>query len=389
MLLRFERTLRCGPEAAWSLLNDPRRMALWSGARIESLLPGDGGHPAGVGAMRRVHVSSRLRAMRLDEVVLEAEPPTRFSYRVVAGAPVKSHRGTITCEPVPRGTRVQWEVHIEPPNRLVGAAIRRTLAPQLEASLDRLERVAEHAEALPLPPRRDLDESEALPALEDAARACLREQRELAAAFAASDSPERWFTRVYEHVTDLQLRACDEGRFEHPAWVLRLIPVFHRYYVDNLRAWMRRERAAVEAHWLSAFRAMEGLEKRSPGALERLGYTVAKGMQAHIEEDLPRALAEVYATAYAGRCDYVRFRGDYFSMGFVFEGAGAQLLEAIPKGEWPVRARVLRAVLPASTQRRWQARAHYDIVRQRRKAFERGERMAALLQAAPRAGARP
>jgi hypothetical protein len=379
MLLRFERVLSCAPGVAWSLLNDPRRMNLWSTARIEGLLPGDGAHPAGVGALRRVHVPSRVRPVQLDEVVLVAEPPERFAYRVIAGAPVRSHRGVITCEPARRGTRVCWEVHIEPPNRPMGALLRRMLVPQLEASMDRLERAAGAAEPLPLPPRRQLDETASLGDLERTAQACLDEQRELADAFATSDASERWFTRVYEHVTEAQLHACREGRFEHPAWVLRLIPAFHRYYVTNLRAWMRRERAAVEAHWLSAFRAMEGLERRRPGPLERLGYTVAKGMQAHIEEDLPRALAEVWAGSYAGRCDYARFRGDYHSMGFVFEGAGARLLDRIPRRQWPTRARVLHAVLPGPVQARWQARAHYDIVRQRRKAFERGERMAALL----------
>jgi uncharacterized protein YndB with AHSA1/START domain len=389
MLLQFERVLPCPPETAWSLLNDPRLMALWSTARIESLSLGDGGHPAGVGALRRVHVPSPGRPVRLDEVVLVAEPPSAFAYRVIAGAPVRSHHGRITCASTAGGTHVRWDVSIEPQSRALGLLIRRALVPQLEASLERLERAAVRAEPLPHPPLRSLDESSVLRRLERDARACLEEQRELAEAFDASDAPQRWFTRVYEHVTELQIEACHSGLFEHPAWVLRLIPHFHRYYVESLRAWLRHERSAVEAHWLSAFQAMEGQERGRPGTLKRMAYAVAKGMQAHIEEDLPRTLGHVWAQHYAGRCDYVRLRGDYLSMGFVFQDAGARLLYAIPRREWPLRARLLRGVLPGFVQDRWQAREHYDIVRQRRKAFDRGQRIGEMLAAGPRVRAAP
>jgi hypothetical protein len=383
MLLQFERVLPCPPETAWSLLNDPRLMALWSTARIESLSLGDGGHPAGVGALRRVHVPSPVRPVRLDEVVLVAEAPRVFGYRVVAGAPVRSHHGRITCAPALGGTRVRWDVSIEPPNRALGILIRRALVPQLEASLDRLERAALRVEPLPHPPLRSLDESSIVGRLEEEARACVDEQQELADAFEATDAPQRWFTRVYQHVTELQIEACRSGLFEHPAWILRLIPHFHRYYVESLRAWLRRDRSAVEAHWLSAFDAMEGRERERAGTLKRMAYAVAKGMQAHIEEDLPRTLGHVWAQHYAGRCDYVRLRGDYLSMGFVFQDAGARILDAIPQREWPLRARLLRGVLPRSVQDRWQAREHYDIVRQRRKAFDRGQRIGAMLVAGP------
>ncbi|MFW6051279.1 MAG: DUF5995 family protein [Myxococcota bacterium] len=379
MLLRFERNLPCRPEVAWSLANDPRRMNLWSLARVESVAPGDGAHPAGVGALRRVHVPARLRPVQLDEVVVRSEPPHRFAYRVVSGAPVRQHLGRITCEPSPRGTRLLWDVELAPNNRLVGVALRRILVPQLERSLDRMVRAAGHADEVPAPPpRRHIDESSALPGLHESAETCLDEQRELADALGATDAPERWFTRVYEHVTEHQIEACHEGRFEHPAWVLRLIVAFHRFYVTNLRAWLRHDRTAVEDHWRSAFRGMEG-SARQRRPLEHVGYVVAKGMQAHIEEDLPRALAQVWARHYAGRCDYVRLRADYLAMAPIFQQAADRLLEAIPSREWPVRTRVARRLLPASLLDRRQARAHYDIARQRRKAFERGERIARML----------
>ncbi|MFW5925779.1 MAG: DUF5995 family protein [Myxococcota bacterium] len=380
MLLCFERQLPCPPSVAWSLANDPRRMNLWSLARVEVVSLGDGAHPAGVGALRRVHVPSRLRPLALDEVVVEAEPPHRFAYRVVAGVPVRRHLGRLACEPSERGTRLRWEVDIEPPNRLLGLLIRRSLVPQLERSLDRMVRAAGDADAgTALPPRRDLDEHAPVPDLLRVAEDCLAEQRSLADGLMATEAPARWFTRVYEHVTELQIAGCREGRFRHPAWVLRLIPAFHELYVRNLRAWLRREHTAVEAHWRSAFTAMEGAARKRPEPLSHLGYVVAKGMQAHIEEDLPRALAQVWARHYAGRCDYVRLRGDYLAMESVFRVAGDRLLQAIPRREWPLDTRVLHAVLPAVIKDRWTAREHYDLGRQRRKAFERGERIGRMI----------
>ena len=108
-------------------------------------------------------------------------------------------------------------------------------------------------------------------------------------------------------------------------------------------------------------------------------YGVAKGMQAHIEEDLPRALAEVHVRHYAGRCDYARFRADYLRMGSIFRDAGDRLTALIPTRHWPLRTRLLRAILPAEIQDRVMASSYYDLPRQRRKAFERGERIARML----------
>ncbi|MFW6087568.1 MAG: SRPBCC family protein, partial [Myxococcota bacterium] len=151
-------------------------MNLWSLARVEVVSLGDGAHPAGVGALRRVHVPSRLRPLALDEVVVEAEPPHRFAYRVVAGVPVRRHLGRLACEPSERGTRLRWEVDIEPPNRLLGLLIRRSLVPQLERSLDRMVRAAGDADAgTALPPRRDLDEHAPVPDLLRVAEDCLAE----------------------------------------------------------------------------------------------------------------------------------------------------------------------------------------------------------------------
>ena len=118
----------------------------------------------------------------------------------------------------------------------------------------------------------------------------------------AAGDPKRWFTRVYEYVTECQLTACRERAITHRAWVLRLIPSFHDYYTTSLSRVMGTASGSAEVHWRDAFAAMAGgsLRYRAPGDV--LAYGLLRGVRAHIEEDLPRALAEVYAQHYRGRC---------------------------------------------------------------------------------------
>lgn len=375
MHLSLERELPCSTDVAWTLLTDPASMNLWSRARIEPVAPGDGGHFAGVGALRRVHMP---RGGTLDEVVVRADAPHRFLYRVLPNGMVREHRGEIAFAPSADGSkaRVRWTVDARLGYAIVEPLAKRLLLADLGASIDRLASIAEHASAAPRPPSRDVDAGVDLARLYAAATESLEEQRALADALDATHDEKRWFTRVYEYVTELMIEGARQERFVHPAWVLRLVPAFHAYYVDSLRAWMRSDMARVEPHWASAFRATEAAP-RSLGDPERAaGYAVAKGMQAHIEEDLPRALAVTWAKSYRGLCDYVRFRADYLAMGFVFQGAAARLLERIPTS---IRTRVTRLVLPEPMLDRLTAERHYDLHRQRRKAFERGERLARMI----------
>ncbi len=121
---------------------------------------------------------------------------------------------------------------------------------------------------------------------------------------------------------------------------------------------------------------MERAHEGARGACTQMARGMLLGVAAHIEEDLPRALAEVYRRHYAGRCDYVRFRADYLLMSNVFQRAAARLIAEMPRGALPAPLRALAPVLPFEVQEQLLCR-YYDVPRKRTLAFERGARLAA------------
>ncbi|MGB7589086.1 MAG: SRPBCC family protein [Solirubrobacterales bacterium] len=66
--------------------------------------------PNGVGAIRVLHaVGPPLR-----EEVLTYEPPLRYSYRLLSGAPLRDHVGTVELHPEGAGTRITYAVRTTP-----------------------------------------------------------------------------------------------------------------------------------------------------------------------------------------------------------------------------------------------------------------------------------
>ena len=178
---------------------------------------------------------------------------------------------------------------------------------------------------------------------------------------------------MYQYVTEAQREHCRAGRATHRAWVMRLIPRFHEYYVGNLRAHLGKAPGGAESHWQVAFGAMDRAHSGSETVRGLLF-----GVAAHIEDDLPRALAEVYRRHYAGRCDFVRFRADYLLMASIFQRASERLVAEMPSDFLPLYLRVLEPVLPIEVKNNILNR-YYDVPRKREQAFERGARLASWL----------
>jgi Polyketide cyclase / dehydrase and lipid transport len=59
----------------------------------------------------------------LREEVVTYEPPTRFAYRLLSGAPVRDHVGTVTLQPDGDGTRVVYALDTTPKVPLAGGAV--------------------------------------------------------------------------------------------------------------------------------------------------------------------------------------------------------------------------------------------------------------------------
>ncbi|HTJ42831.1 MAG TPA: DUF5995 family protein [Kofleriaceae bacterium] len=370
--LDLERELGCSPARAWPLIADPVLVNRWSTAQVESLAAGDGGHPGGTGAIRRVITSRRPRA-NLLEIIERADAPRRLDYRVIAGAPIRHHAGSIHLLEAPRGCLLRWEIEIDFVAPGMAWVMKKTIAPELDASLDRLVSLAaDPPNGLPPPPARALDDShDVLLALHDEADRIIGAQRAIADRLLHRGDDRGHFARALQYVTeDLTAMVANE-RFDHPGWVLRLIPIVHRFYEDSLVRRLGERTGAIEPHWERAFVATEKARERGKTAFEAALTGVIEGVKAHVEHDLPRALAAVYRE-YGERCDYARFLPDFLRTTGILADAGERVIADWPRRAWTPRARLLDALTPSVFRARMLDRTLYPIGRAYRDAFDRG-----------------
>ncbi len=377
MKVTITRSIDAPRSAVWRLITDPARMNEWSLAHIALDDPGEGGRPDGVGALCSATVRSGPLRSVLREVIEVSEPPSRMVYRVIGGVPLRYHRGEITLTSEGGATSLTWQVEMTFPLPGVEFVTRASVVPQLEESVARLASVARGAPEVTVARCEVFDDE--VGALDREAEAICEEQRALAARLEAAGDPRHWFARVYSLVTQCQLDAARSERVTHRAWVLRLIPVFHRYYVDNLRRFVGELDGACEPHWEIAFQ--RAVRRRGEALLTTLRESFRDAVRAHVEGDLARALAEVHARFYAGRCELVRFRADYLLMTPTFREASERFIDALPREYVPIEMRLARRWAPAEAVDLVTTKTFYDYIGARAEAFERalvlvGERAA-------------
>jgi uncharacterized protein YndB with AHSA1/START domain len=370
MHLVVEERIPASPLALWPLLTDPPRMNAWSEARIASARLGDGRRTDGVGAHRIVSV----RGSTFHEVIAESEPPRRLVYCIFRGVSLlREHRGEILLFPEDSGTRLRWEVRVDFALPGLSSLTRAAIVEPLRRSVRALARVAQGADEVPLSPGRPTIPRAALEPLRAAAEAALEEQLAIAARLTDANDPKQWFARVYAITTELQLDHLPE--VDHPEWVLRLIPRFHEDYARNLRRWEQGRRDEVDPLWASAYRAAEqGDPEKSP---DKVILGLLLGVRAHIEEDLPGALADTYLDHFRDRCDYARFRADYVRMTPLFRRVSDRLLDQMPPRFLPPWLRAIRTFLPLEAVDALAGPRVYEVAPARLAAFERGARLAA------------
>ena len=102
-----ERTINADPDTVFGILADHRGLTEITPLRRVELTRTGSPDPAGVGAVRKLH----LAGPPITEEVTRFERPTRFSYTIRGGLPVKDHLADVTL--VPDGGRTRMTYRIE------------------------------------------------------------------------------------------------------------------------------------------------------------------------------------------------------------------------------------------------------------------------------------
>lgn len=128
--LEFSRTIAAPPETVFEVLTDHRGYAKIMPIRKVELEREGEPAPDGVGAIRALHtVGPPIR-----EEIITYEEPRRLAYRMLSGAPLKDHVGTVEVVPEGTGTRLQWRLDTTPTVPVGGGAMIKVV----EAVIDRM-----------------------------------------------------------------------------------------------------------------------------------------------------------------------------------------------------------------------------------------------------------
>ncbi|MBK5219678.1 MAG: SRPBCC family protein [Thermoleophilia bacterium] len=115
----FERHIAAPPQLVFDVLTEHHLYAAITPMR-KSVLEREGDPPPnGVGAIRAL----TSLGPPLREEVIAYNPPDRFSYKLLSGAPVRDHVGTVELSGDGEGTRMVYAVRTVPTLPLVGSAV--------------------------------------------------------------------------------------------------------------------------------------------------------------------------------------------------------------------------------------------------------------------------
>ena len=115
----FTREIAAPAETVFEVLTDHRRYSELTPLRKSELEREGETDPNGVGAIRRLTaVGPPMR-----EEVIAYEAPSRFSYTVLSGLPVRDHVGTVELTGEDGKTKMVYAVHTQPTLPVVGAVV--------------------------------------------------------------------------------------------------------------------------------------------------------------------------------------------------------------------------------------------------------------------------
>lgn len=113
------REVKAAPEVIFDVLTDHRRYAEITRLRKAELEREGDPAPNGVGAIRVL----RAVGPPIREEVVVYERPSRFSYKVLSGLPLRDHLGTVSLEPSDGGTRVTYALKAIPTVPFAGKVV--------------------------------------------------------------------------------------------------------------------------------------------------------------------------------------------------------------------------------------------------------------------------
>ncbi len=134
------RTTTAPIETVFDALTDHRAIADYVWAVRRSTLDREGTPaPNGVGAVRRLEA---LGPAIVEEIV-EYQRPTGYAYKMVSGAPVRDHVGTVALREVGTGTEVSWHLRSTPKipglDWLLSPVLKRVIGELLNGGVDAAE----------------------------------------------------------------------------------------------------------------------------------------------------------------------------------------------------------------------------------------------------------
>jgi uncharacterized protein YndB with AHSA1/START domain len=112
----YVRQVAAPPEVVFDVLTDHRRYPEITGLRKAELEREGEPAPNGLGAIRALTVAGPP----MREEVIAYERPSRFSYKILSGLPVRDHVGTVELTPSNGGTEITYAVKTTPTIPLAG-----------------------------------------------------------------------------------------------------------------------------------------------------------------------------------------------------------------------------------------------------------------------------
>ncbi|HME14777.1 MAG TPA: SRPBCC family protein [Mycobacterium sp.] len=134
------RTTRAPIETVFDSLTNHRAIADYVWAVRRSTLDREGvPAPNGVGAVRRIEAVGPP----IVEEIIDYQRPTRYAYKMLSGAPVRDHVGTVELREAGAGTEVSWHLRSTPKipglDRLLSLVLKRVIGELLKGAVNAAE----------------------------------------------------------------------------------------------------------------------------------------------------------------------------------------------------------------------------------------------------------